>query len=94
MCDTLLFHDCNYIYGQVLSYFYVYFGCLPVYYYFYLRWRKENDNLIPDLNLLICIITTPNQHIRLISEEIYDTKDWSIDVENPAVPSFYNRVYK
>ncbi len=28
----------------------------------------------------------PNQHIRMISEGLFDTEDWSNDAENSALP--------
>ncbi len=34
-----------------------------------------------------------NQHIRLISEESCDTKDWSDDADNPALLS-YKKIQK
>ncbi len=30
---------------------------------------------------------SPNQHIRMISEWLCDTEDWSDDAENTALPS-------
>ncbi len=41
---------------------------------------------MPSATILMLIIIRPNQHISMISEVSWDSKYWSNDAENSALP--------